>query len=149
MARFFLEDPPLIKAPTTICTTPVSPNLQRDCSFQRTTTLFCNTLTWLSEQRPTPGFIYNCSRIKTGLLEGNIENTNTNRPLTVAHHYRAMTASTINRLHAFIFASLTLASSALAGVYITNPVANTTAQPGELLTIRWGTYLSNPTRDAD
>ncbi|GHJ83884.1 hypothetical protein NliqN6_0286 [Naganishia liquefaciens] len=48
-----------------------------------------------------------------------------------------MTASAFNRLHALLLASLTLASSALAGVYITNPVANTTAKPGELLMIRW------------
>jgi hypothetical protein len=43
-----------------------------------------------------------------------------------------------NRLQTIVFASLTLASSALAGVYITNPVANSTARPGELFTIRWG-----------
>ncbi|KAJ9117910.1 hypothetical protein QFC20_000191 [Naganishia adeliensis] len=42
-----------------------------------------------------------------------------------------------NRLQTIVFASLTLASSALAGVYITNPVVNSTARPGELFTIRW------------
>lgn len=57
-----------------------------------------------------------------------------------------MAASAFSRLQTIVFASLTLASSALAGVYITNPVANSTARPGELFTIRWGEWvdLSTP-----
>jgi hypothetical protein len=51
-----------------------------------------------------------------------------------------MPAFMFSRLQTIVFASLTLASSALAGVYITNPVANSIVKPGELLTIRWGEY---------
>lgn len=53
-----------------------------------------------------------------------------------------MPAFVFSRLQTIVFASLTLASSALAGVYVTNPVANTTASPGQLFTIRWGEYYT-------
>lgn len=35
-------------------------------------------------------------------------------------------------------AALALANSALAGVYITNPVASTQGQGGQVLTVQWG-----------
>jgi hypothetical protein len=51
-----------------------------------------------------------------------------------------MSAFVFSRLQTIVLAGLTLASTAYAGVYVTNPVANTTVTPGQLFTIRWGKY---------